>query len=246
VNAQRRKLAHLINRMLSPLGIEFRCSKTGGRSSMAGALSAMAERGHDFKTIVDVGASNGIWSEMVMQYYPDASYLLIEALPAHESSLVQFCRSHTNAQYILAAAGDRQGGVYFDASSLFGGQASAKYSGQHNLVVPMTTVDTQMQLRNLSGPTLIKLDTHGFETAILEGAKETVAATEMVIVECYNFEIGPDSLLFYQMCCYMRERGFRCIDLAAPVYRPYDDVFWQMDLFFAREEWPGFRHKAYQ
>ena len=80
--------ALLINRLRRPGRARTTSTtsrRSGSRSSMAGAVAAMVDRGHTFKTVIDVGASNGIWSEMVMKHYPDASYLLIEALPAHHA-----------------------------------------------------------------------------------------------------------------------------------------------------------------
>ncbi len=95
-------------------------------------------------------------------------------------------------------------------------------------------------MRQLSGPFLLKLDTHGFEVPIFEGAGATLANTVAIIVETYNFKIGAEGLLFHEMCAWLQPRGFRCIDVVDVMRRPGDDLLWQMDLVFVRSDWPEF------
>jgi hypothetical protein len=98
----------------------------------------------------------------------------------------------------------------------------------------------------LPGPYLMKFDVHGFELAILRGAEKTLANTSLLIMECYNFEIAPDMLLFYDMCRYLHERGFRVADISEPLWREHDKVFWQADFFFVRADRPEFQYKSYR
>ena len=215
--------------------------------TMRSAVQRLAEK-HQINTIIDVGASNGIWSRLVLDYYPKSQYFLIEANPAHEQALKDFVVKNNNAQFILAAAGDKQGeqiNFLFDTEDLYGGQAS--YVPQSNSVtISEITIDNEIQSRKLRGPFLIKLDTHGFEVPIFRGAIETLQDTDVIIVECYNFKISPECLLFREMCEYLDRLGFRCIDLADPLWRPLDQAFWQMDLIFIRKESPEFSYSGYR
>src|ERR1700687_2028395 len=55
-------------------------------------------------TVIDVGASNGSWSDQMMRHFPKASYLLIEAQEvAHGAALARFKAVHPNVQYELCA-----------------------------------------------------------------------------------------------------------------------------------------------
>ena len=110
----------------------------------------------------------------------------------------------------------------------------------------MTTVDFEVQRLGLNSPFLLKFDTHGFEVPILEGAKETLRVTSAIVMECYNFKIAPEALLFYEMCEYLGKFGFRPIDVVEPRHRLYDDAFWQMDIAFVKEDRPEFGYKAYR
>jgi len=206
------------------------------------AYQRVSKRDHRFKTVIDIGASDGRWSAEFMQWFPDQQYLLIEAQPVHRDGLGLFCASRDNAEFVLAAAGERRGELYFDATKPLGGLASHTPFPQNCITVPVTTVDDEVSERDLLGPFLLKFDTHGFETPILKGAEQTLKRAELIIMECYNFKIAPECLRFHEMCGYFAEKGFRCIDLYDPLYRPRDGVFWHMDLVFAREDRPEFRH----
>jgi len=210
------------------------------------ALQRLHDRNPKFETVIDIGASDGNWSEDVMEYFPQKKYFLIEAQPLHEASLKKFCSEHTNTSYVLAAAGAKEFEIFFEANDPYGGVASYENKGVNSYRVPVTTVDIQVKEKNLKGPFLIKLDTHGFEIPILNGAEETLKNTEVLIIECYNFKLSPECLKFYEMCQYLETKGFRCIDLYDPSYRALDNTFWQMDIVFMKDPRPEFLKNTYR
>jgi len=236
-----------LRRLLQRLG--YKLVRVGGpldRCTMDGAFRALARRKHPFGTVVDIGASNGSWSAALMRHFPTCNYLLVEAQSVHEPSLRRFCATHQNAQFVLAAAGERDGRIYFDASQPLSGQASETPFAANNIEVPVVSLDTALRARKLEGPYLLKFDTHGFELPILRGAAETLARTDAIIMECYNFNIGPECLTFAEMCSHLDARGFRCIDLVDPMHRPHDDSLWQIDLVFVRKDRPEFSYLGYE
>lgn len=196
------------------------------------ALARSRQRIDRLANIIDVGASNGSWSLQARTHFPEAGCLLVEAQSAHEPALARLKREK-GFDYLIAAAGDQDGESYFDAGDLFGGVASHDPLPGTCIRVPMVKIDSLVKSRGLTGPFLLKLDTHGFEVPILEGASDVLAQTALLVVEVYNFRVAPDSLRFHEMCAYLEGRGFRCVDLCDPLYRKIDGAFWQMDLFFA-------------
>jgi FkbM family methyltransferase len=201
------------------------------------------------QTVLDVGASDGRWSAQLMKHYPHARYLLVEAQEeAHGDGLRRFKAAHANVEYVLSAAGDREGEIYFDASAPFGGQASpTPYPPpKKNIVVPMAKLDTLVRRHNLAGPFLVKLDTHGFEAPILDGARDVLTQSAMLIIEAYNFMLCPGCLRFHELCAHLETRGFRCADLIEPSHRPGDEAFWQIDLVFLPATHQVFASNEYQ
>lgn len=214
--------------------------------TMAGGLQRCLDRGLHVNTIIDVGASNSSWSKMCMEYFPHAKYLMIEAQEAHKKKLDDFKNKNGNTDYVIAAAGNREGKIYFNNESLFGGLASETPFDKNCIEVPVVTIDNEIKKRNLKPPFLIKLDTHGFEVPILEGAKDVVKQAELIIIETYNFQINKDSLKHYQMCKYMENVGFSSNEMVDFITRPFDKSFWQMDTFFIPSNSKEFNYRGYQ
>ena len=77
----------------------------------------------------------------------------------------------------------------------------------------MTTIDLEVARLALEPPFLVKLDTHGFELAILAGAAVTLRATDALVIEAYNFELQPGAPTFSGLCRHMADLGFRVVDL---------------------------------
>jgi FkbM family methyltransferase len=209
------------------------------------ALRRIVSRGIEVGTVIDIGASNGAWSASAMKFFPNAQYLLIEAQQVHEPQLKAFTAAHANAQYILKAAGEKPSTIYFDATDPFAGQARTE-AAPGLIEIPVTSVDHEIVNRNLPGPYLLKFDVHGFELPILRGAEKALAQTSLLVMECYNFEIASDMLMFPDMCRYMQERGLRVIDMSEPLWREKDQALWQMDFFFMPAGRPEFRSNSYR
>jgi FkbM family methyltransferase len=241
----------IIRKVLSFFGLSISRISSGNPSSESratteAAFNSMLRRKCEINTAIDIGASDGRWSKTMMHFYPNAQYLLIEAQACHQVALNAFVTSHKNAKYVLSAAGQEAGNIYFDAGNPFGGQASNTPFEQNNIVVPVTTIDAEVEKNHLSGPFLIKFDTHGFEVPILLGASKTLKETSVIIMECYLHKLTKDSLLFNEMCGYLDNLGFRCIDMVDPAWRTYDDTFWQMDLIFIKKESFEFKYSDYE
>jgi FkbM family methyltransferase len=214
--------------------------------TMFSALNRCIKRGLEINTVVDIGASDGRWSRECMKHLPDAQYLLIEAQVPHGVELEKLRNENTNVNYILAAAGSHSGKIFFDNSSLLYGMASNKPFEINCIEVPVVRLDDELSKRGLPGPYLIKLDTHGFEIPIIEGALETLVQSELVIMEAYNSKLTEDSLKFYQMCDYMDKKGFLPIEIVDLLLRKYDSSLWQMDIFFMPERRSEFNYKSYE
>jgi FkbM family methyltransferase len=213
--------------------------------TMAGLLAGLKRRGPFVRTIIDVGASDARWSRDALRYFPDAHYLLLEAQDCHADALRDFAVEYKNSRIVMAAAGAERGHVFFDASDPFGGQATeAEETG--TIRVPVTSLDLEIAESGLPGPYLVKLDTHGYEMPILQGAESILRDASALIIECYNFRLGPDCLLFYEICDVLIRKGFRPVDIADVMHRELDSAFWQMDVLFVRADREEFRSSAFR
>jgi len=167
-----------------------------------------------------------------MKHFPVATYLLVDANEVHADALDTFCAEHPNAQRVIAAAGNQDGECMFDGSDPGGGSAYTEAVDEVDRIVPMISLDNEVERRKLCGPFLLKLDTHGFELQILEGAKNILRDTNLVIIESYVFRLHSKSHIFHELCTYMDSIGFLAIDFSEPMWRKNDMALWQFDLFF--------------
>ena len=207
------------------------------------AFETLARRQIPVQTFIDVGASNGSWSMKAMRYFPQSGFHLIEAQQCHRKSLEELARSHPTVSYTLAAASDATGSTYFDSSGgPYAGLASDRpFDGQSARdFIPSVSIDEEVNRKSLKGPFLIKLDTHGFELPILKGASHTLQEACALFIECYNFHPGPNGLVFWELCSFLQEKGFRPYDMVEFLHRPRDGFFWQADILFLRSERPEF------
>ena len=209
------------------------------------ALERIVKRGMQIGTVVDVGASNGSWSEVCMRHFPAADYLLLEAQSCHVDELEAFCKKFPQARYILAAAGNEDGFCYFDDGDPFGGLASNEATRHCKTKLPMLQLDTVVKNDKLKGPFLLKLDTHGFELQIIQGAEALLLHAELAIIESYIFRLNDKALLAHELCAEMDKRGFQLIDFSEPMWRSKDMALWQWDLFFVKKTHPVFQSNTY-
>lgn len=182
-----------------------------------------------------------------MSFFPEANYILFEPQPVHSDALDHFARScKQDVMLIKKAVGASEGHTFFDASDPMGGALAPNGEGSNTIRVGLTTIDASLSQLETEGPYLLKLDTHGFEKSILEGAGNTLEKADILIIEAYNYKITNEALLFWELCAFLSDRGFRPIDLVDVMYRQHDDSLWQMDLFFIRSNWKGFNYISYR
>ncbi len=236
-------LQRSVNRLLHPLGLHL--ARHDRVFDMSGLLARAKLRGLAPATIIDIGASDGIWSLRARRHFPAAQFLLFEPLAERQAALHQL---HTQHGFAIeaAVAGAMAGEVAFTVDPALDGSGVATAGTAGTRTVPQTTVDHAVDARNLRGPYVLKLDTHGYEIPVLDGAARVLTGTELLIIEAYNFTLNPDCLRFHELCAWLEARGFRCCDLADPMRRPGDGVLWQMDLAFAPKDHPMFAANGYR
>lgn len=237
----------ILKSIMRKAGWELHRISVTTRSSMNSGLLWLSKQGFKVNTILDVGASNGCWSKECMNFFPAADYILFEPQPVHGASLDYFSETcKQKVSLVKKAVGASEGKTFFDASEPFSGALTNNEKGNSVIEVELTTIDASLSKLKAVGPYLLKLDTHGFEKSILNGACHTLEQTEILIIEAYNYKITDETLLFWELCAFLSEKGFRPIDLVDVMHRLHDNSLWQMDIFFVRSGWSGFKYTSYK
>jgi FkbM family methyltransferase len=210
--------------------------------TLRSGLERLHARGLRARTLVDVGAAVGKWSRLYARVLGRPEHLLlIEANGVHRPGLDAFVADFPGTHVVHAAAGPAAGETWFVTSTPLGGAARTRRGDTGTWEkVPVTTLDHEVATRELPGPYVLKLDTHGFEVPILAGARTVLASTVALVIECYNFDIADTAQRFPELCQTMEGLGFRCADAWDLMYRPRDRALWQLDLLFLRADRPEF------
>lgn len=239
----RTKIKALANAILAPAGLSLQLKRDV--FDMDGLLARAAARGLTPATVIDIGASDGCWSKLAHRHFPSAHFVLFEPLAERTPELAALSRSH-GFQHIAAAVGAEVGEISFSVEGDLDGSGVASADATDTRAVPMETIDHVMTSHDLAGAFILKLDTHGHEIPILEGAANLLKQTDLLIIEAYNFELQPGCPRFHELCAWLETRGLRCCDLADPMRRPIDGALWQLDLAFAPVTSPLFNSNAYR
>ncbi len=210
-------------------------------NSMDEGLRRMKKMGISPSTVIDVGAAQGSWTRNLLNLWPKADFHLIEPLKENLPHLNELRNSHSNIKYHLAVAGESAGEVKILVSPDLDGSGIYGTENGNSRPVPVITIDSIPKTQRV----LIKLDTHGYEVPILNGAKNTLESTELLVIEVYGFRISPTCLLFHELSDYLDQLGFRLVDMVDIMRRPGDNAFWQCDAFYIRKDHPVFANNSY-
>lgn len=245
---QENAIKRIVKKILRCAGWEVYRADATFRPFMRHSLKWLSDHGFHFNTVLDVGASDGRWSKECMTFYPDAKYILFEPNPFFGKALDDFAESCKQVVIpIKKAVGASEGYALFsfDVADPDGGSLGVK-EGYKTIKIGITTIDATLSRSRVEAPYLLKLDTHGFERSILEGASSTLEKTDVLIIEAYNYKITDEVFLFWELCAFISSKGFRPIDLVNVRHRLYDNSLWQMDLVFIRSTWEGFNYVSYK
>jgi FkbM family methyltransferase len=229
------------NALLRPVGAQI--YREG--MDMESVLKRLANRSGEIQTVVDIGASDGRWSDMSMKLFPRARFIGVDPLAEREPELKRLKERRPRFDYILCVAGESDNDTVdlavtddLDGSTVGGAGRVRK--------VPSHSIDEIVKIKQCEGPFILKFDTHGFEVPILKGASKTLEDTRYIVMEVYNYRHVEGTLLFHEMCALLEGMGFRCFNMADQLQRPLDGCLWQMDLFFARKDDECFRSSNYR
>jgi FkbM family methyltransferase len=210
---------------------------------MESALKRLKEIGINPGTIIDVGAAEGIWTKKALSVWPFADFHLIEPLSEQEEKLKSLKKTNSNINYHLAVAGEKPGMINMNISEDLDGSGIYGVSTGKVREVPVIAIDTVTG--SSKKPVLIKLDTHGYEVAIIKGSINTLKFTDVLVIEVYGFPISPTCLLFHELSSYVDSLGFRTFDIVDVMRRPEDSAFWQADVIYLRKDHPVFQNNSY-
>jgi FkbM family methyltransferase len=150
----------------------------GHRQDVSGEAWLVDTIGGRLRSFVDVGANVGDWTELVRTRAPEAEGLLFE--PSAEAARALRARFDDRAgiEIVEAAVGSEPGEARFfeepgagEASSMVPGHSGP---GTIARTVRVTTLDAELQGREIDQVDLVKIDAEGYDFEVLRGALESL------------------------------------------------------------------------
>jgi FkbM family methyltransferase len=224
--------------------------KRGSRGSLLGVLRQAKTLGFAPQTIVDVGAAYGQFALGCKPLFPGSKYVLIEPLEEYARALEEVVATLPAAELVRAAAAAKRGEITINVhrdlvgSSLYLEHEDSSVNGVPR-TVPTVALDDLAREKQWRPPYLLKVDVQGAELEVLAGARETLRATEYVLLEVSFFEFFANGPLFHDVVAFMKSHGFVAYDVFGFQYRPLDNALSQADIAFVREGGSFRQHHYY-
>jgi FkbM family methyltransferase len=173
----RRKLKLKLNDLMGPIGLRVfdRVDFTALRSPT------------EFAHILDVGVAFG--TPDLWQRYPNAFLDLFEPSPRFYAGLEQGVLKARAGRLHKVALGSENGEAEFHlsgpASSSLLGTADKPGRTFPTIRVPVRRLDALLTPAEIKRPCMLKIDTEGYELAVLKGAEGILPAVDCVMVELH-------------------------------------------------------------
>jgi FkbM family methyltransferase len=201
---------------------------------------------HNIQTVIDVGANDGQFAEMIHSHFPQSQIICFEPLETCESKLLPIISRFPKYKLFKAAAGNEEGQVSFfesefsPCSSLLPGsdnlgETYKEATNVKRLSVPIVKIDNAVAEEKLQGEILIKFDVQGYEIPAIYGAIETLKQASVIVIEtCFFRKLYQDQPLFRDIFLLLDSLGFYFAGNAEQHIRPSDNRIVEADAIFER------------
>lgn len=193
----------------------------------------------DFKPqqIIDVGAYEGEWTKKCMHIFPDASYIMFEAMQQKQPKLQQLSKVNSNVAFeiaLLAEADDKE--LFFTELETASSVLEEVVNKQNRKKRKSKSLNSALKHKGVSKVDLIKLDVQGYEVEVLKGFTDYLSTTDVIISEVSLLDIHKEVPLIRDVINFMYDYNFVVYDICSvSTRRPLDNALWQTDLLFVKE-----------
>ncbi len=186
--------------------------------------------------VVDVGANVGIWSKAILELIDPPQLIAIEPSPDVFQELAALVGNNSKVKLVQCAIGAEQGKADFHTmgasewNSLLPVREDIKHyypvvEDRGTLTVDVMRLDELLQ--DVGEITLLKIDIQGGESALMDGASETMKRTRAVLLEVNFVSHYQGDTLFADLNRRMtKEFGFELYRIANPYHNSDGKILW--------------------
>ena len=184
-------------------------------------LRTLKESGFEPKVIYDIGSCVLHWVREARKFWPNAHYVLFEAMEEVEPLYQKYMRNGggDTIQYFVgkvlsSSSGNRvkfwtnfaaPGGNSYYREKYMNSKFFTSYIEKETV-----TLDEVVKYHNFPLPDLIKIDTQGSERDILLGGRTVVQAAKRLIVEMQHSDYNEGAPKVEETLPFIESLGFKC------------------------------------
>ena len=218
----RGQIRRLANRLGAPLGIQVVSTQMARRqffeSQLGHLLPAMQHFG--INLVLDIGANVGQFAFDLIENGYEGRIISVEPLPdAHARLVTAAARFPYWQAFDPVALGAEEGFVTMQVAGNSVSSSVLPMLEQHIQAAPasrptkalevrQTTLDATFAAAVAETPTLIKIDTQGYERQVLAGGLRSLARAPLVLLELSTVPLYEGQWLWNDAIAYLQERGF--------------------------------------
>lgn len=177
----------------------------------------IAKQSGAIKTVYDLGANVGTWSQLAKAVIPDCSIHAFEPIPIYQDKYVMSIKSLSDVILHKVGVGSENKKEKFN----FSGHSSSFLEISENLLkmfpnekktgefmVDMVRLDDYVAQKAIPMPDLMKLDVEGYELEVLKNAIECMKHCRYIILEVSFLERHIGQPLFHDVIHFMGQQNY--------------------------------------
>ncbi len=196
------------------------------------------------RTELDVGANAGYFAPHV---FPDARVYAFEPLADPVEAMRLRMRGIEAFHAFASAIGDRDGRITIHQSASSSSSSIRPMTGAHTEAFPWTAEEAEVEVDihrldhflpelRLEQKVLLKIEVQGYSLPVLHGAPESIAQTDLLIVETSAVPLYEGEVTFDAVYRHLTDAGFAFIGVLDQLTHPGTDALLQMDAMFRRNQ----------
>ena len=219
-----------------PSKYKRRVKESLGVPSLHWSLQNLKRKNFRPSSVIDIGAYEGYWALDMLEVFPSAKILMVEAQKNKASFLEKIKIAFPKTDFSISLLSSEDG-----TEKLFCHNETASHISQGSFaeleseVLVTQTLDSLLKEKKFPLPDFLKLDVQGHELEVLKGANESLSHAEVCLLEISIFDFGEGTPLLLEMVNYMDSKGFQAYDISQLMRRPLDKLLFQVDMFFVKK-----------
>jgi len=212
------------------------CRWCTGTCNWEHALRRMALHGFAPRSILDIGACRGDWTNVCKGIFHAARVKMVEPLRAKHAALQLIVQRFANVSFspALLGAAPRADVPFYEQDSLSSIYPFVDKDWRPSCTLDLQTLDALVAGTPFERSDLIKIHVQGSELEVLKGAERTLTTAEAVFVLVSLLDLYEGSPLFHDVEQFMAARDFRVYDIVHRYCRETDGALAQIDVVFLK------------